>query len=123
MVKAFFTLMLVAPLTGWAQAHLPPRTAVLPPPVRVEQALTGTVNPRLLQVPLGTFLYQHLRDTLSNHYVRPLPAGNWQLTIVRSISPRWVAVRWLPHSAAFVAGDTTLFYLPAQKGLQTIIQL
>jgi len=122
-MKVFFTLMLLAPLVSWAQGHLPPRRPVLPPPVSIEQALRNTANPRYLQVPMGTFLYRHLRDSLDRRYASPLPPGNWELTLVRFVPPRWLAVRWRPHSAPFAAGDTTLLYLPAQKGIQTIIQL
>ena len=122
-MKVFFTLMLITPLVGWAQEHLPPRTAILPPPISIEQALRNIANPRFLQVPTGTFLYRHLRDTLDRRHASPLPPGDWDLTLVQFVNPRWVAVRWLPHSAPFAAGDTTLLYLPAQKGIRTIIQL
>lgn len=122
-MNVFFPLMLLTPLLGWAQEHMPPHTAVVASPISLEQTLRNVANPRLLQVPTGTFLYRHLRDTLGRRYARPLPPGDWELTLVRAVNPRWMAVRWLPHSAPFAAGDTAIFYLPAQKGLQTIIQL
>ena len=108
-MKVFFPLMLVMPLVSSAQEHLPPRTAVLPPPISIEQALRNIANPRFLQVPTGTFLYRHLRDTLDRRHASPLPPGDWELTLVRFVNPRWVAVRWLPHSAPSADGDTTLF--------------
>jgi hypothetical protein len=122
-MKVFFTLVLVTPLMAWAQKPLSPRTAVLAPPVSIEQALNNMANPHLLRVPTGTFLYRDLRDTLGRRHARLLPPGDWELTLVRGGNPRWVAIRWLPRSAPFANGDTTLFYMPAQKGIQTIVQL
>lgn len=119
----YLPLLLFTPLLGWAQAPLPLHPAIVASPLRVEQALRNVANPRLLQVPRGTFLYRHLPDTLGHRYARPLPPGEWELTLVRAVNPRWVAVRWLPHSAPFAAGDTAVYYLPAQPGLQIIIQL
>lgn len=92
-MNAFFLLGLFLPLLGWAQTPLPPRPAVVASPLHVEQVLRDVANPRFLQVPRGTFLYRHLRDTLGQRYARPLPPGDWELTLVRIVSPRWVAVR------------------------------
>ena len=121
-MNTLLPLVLFAPLLGWAQAPLP-HPVVVASPLRVEQALRSLANPRLLQVPRGTFLYRHLRNTLGQRYACPLPPGDWELTLVRAVNPHWVAVRWRPYSAPFAAGDTALFYLPAQQGLRTIILL
>jgi len=122
-MKLLLAITLVAPLTGWAQVRLLPRAAVPAARAEIEQVLTGVMNPRLLRLPAGTFLYRHLRDTLGNHYASPLPPGDWRLAIVRAVRPRWVVVRWLPGSAQFAAADTAVYYMPFLKGTQTIIQL
>lgn len=106
--------MLVAPTASWAQAPLSPRV-VNPAVATIEQALTRLVNPRYLNLATGRFLYRHLRDTVGAHYAQPLPAGNWELDIVRFVSPRWLAVRWR-------GADTTTYYLP-RAGARTIILL
>lgn len=122
-MKFLLALVLVAPLTGWAQQRLPPRVATPVARVGIEQTLTGVMNPRLLHLPTGTVLYRHLQDTLGHRYASPLPPGDWHLIMVRAVGPRWVAVRWLPGSAQFAAADTAVYYMPFLKGVQTIIQL
>jgi hypothetical protein len=114
-MKALLVLLLVAPTAGWAQTHLSPRV-VQPevPPVR-EEVLTRSVNPRYLNLATGRFLYRHLRDTVGAPYAQPLPAGNWELDIVRFASPRWLAVRWR-------GADTTTYYI-SRAGTRTIIFL
>jgi len=116
-MKLLLAITLVAPLTGWAQVRLLPRAAVPAARAEIEQVLTGVMNPRLLRLPAGTFLYR------GNHYASPLPPGDWRLAIVRAVRPRWVVVRWLPGSAQFAAADTAVYYMPFLKGTQTIIQL
>jgi hypothetical protein len=113
-MQALLVLLLVAPTVGWAQAHLSPNI-VKPAVPSVREALTKSVNPRYLNLATGRFLYRHLRDTVGTRYTRPLPAGNWELDIVRFVSPHWLAVRWR-------GADTTTYYLP-RVGAQTIILL
>lgn len=120
-MKMLLAVALVAPVASWAQAKLQPHT-VKPEILNVQQALSRSVNPRYLNISTGRFMYRHLRDTASSHYVRPLPAGNWELDIVRFVSPRWLAVRWRLNSAPFTAADTTTYYI-LRDGARTIILL
>lgn len=113
-MRAFLALLLVAPTAVWAQAPLFPRV-IKPAVAPVEQALIRSVNPRYLNLATGRFLYRHLRDTVGAHYTQPLPAGNWELDIVRFVSPRWLAVRWR-------GADTTTYYI-FRAGTRTIIFL
>jgi hypothetical protein len=114
MYASALVLLLVVPTAGWAQAHLSPNV-VKPEVHSVQEALTRSVNPRYLNLATGRFLYCHLRDTVGTHYTRSLPAGNWELDIVRFVSPHWLAVRWRGM-------DTTTYYLP-RAGARTIILL
>lgn len=91
-MQALLAFMLVVPTAGWAQAHLSSRT-VKPETANGQEALTRLTNPRYLNLATGRFLYRHLRDTVGNHYTHPLPAGNWELDIIRFVSPHWLAVR------------------------------
>lgn len=125
-MKTLLLFLLMAPLTGWAQEQLAPRV-VRPKapltPTEIQQAITKMANPRYFYLPLGTFLYRNLRDTVRNHYASPLPAGEWQLSVLYQVNSRWLAVRWLPGSAPFAAADTAVYYMPAMKGAQNIIRL
>jgi hypothetical protein len=120
-MKTLLVLAFIAPVTSWAQAKSAAAKPVVPTRQQ-SQSLQGLVNPRLLVVPTGRFLYRTLRDTLGNHYASPLPGGEWTLDIVRFLSPHWLTVRWRPGSAQFVAGDTATYYLP-REGVRTIILL
>ena len=120
-MKVFLVLALLAPLISRAQTQ--GRIPLVKPAVLTgQQALTGLINPRFLNVPTGRFLYRHLRDTLNNYQASPLPAGNWNLVIIRAASPHWLAVRWLPSFSQFATTDTAIYYIP-RAGTQTIIQL
>lgn len=109
-MKTLLFFVFVAPLTSWAQVQLQPQVArpIVP---TVQQAFKGP-STRFLDIPTGRFFYRNLRDTVGNHYASPLPAGEWQLRIIRFISPHWLAVRWLPGSLSYAAGDTATYYLP-----------
>jgi hypothetical protein len=124
-MKAFLALTLVVPTVSWAQAQLPPRT-VKPEVPNVAQALRGSANPHYLHLPAGTFLYRHLRDTVSRRYAKPLPRGDWSLDVVRSVTARWVAVRWRSGSTQHSLGaDTTTYYMPkaALQGSYTSVEI
>jgi hypothetical protein len=114
MYASALVLLLVLPTAGWAQAHLSPRI-VKPEVVNVQQALARSVNFRYLNLATGRFLYRHLRDTVGNRYACPLPPGNWELDIIRFVSPHWLAVRWR-------GTDTTTYYL-LRANARTILLL
>lgn len=121
LMKILLAVTLVTPVASWAQAKMQPRTAK-PEVHNLQQALVGSANPHYLNIATGRFMYRHLRDTVGNHYAHPLPPGNWELDIVRFVSPRWLAVRWRPTSAPFANADTITYYI-SRDGAQTIIQL
>jgi hypothetical protein len=124
-MKALLALTLVVPTVSWAQVQLLPR-AVKPAVPDVAQALRGSANPHYLHLPVGTFLYRHLRDTVSHRYAKPLPRGEWSLDVVRSVTARWVAVRWRSGSAQHSLGaDTTIYYMPkaALQGAYTSVEI
>jgi hypothetical protein len=111
-MKALLALMLAVPTVSWAQVQLLPR-AVKPAVPDVAQALRGSANSHYLHLPAGTFLYRQLCDTVSHRSAKPLPRGDWSLDVVRSVTPRWVAVRWRSGSAQHSFGaDTITYYMP-----------
>jgi hypothetical protein len=120
-MKVLLAVALLTPVASWAQAKMQPHI-VKPEAPNVQQALSSSANPHFLNIATGRFMYRQLRDTADNHYAQPLPAGSWELDIVRFVSPRWLEVRWRPTSPPFASTDTTTYYI-SRDGARTIIQL
>ena len=129
MVLRFILFTWLLPFAAWAQAdkpapvrHIPPKSGALPPEPTVEQALTGSVNVRIMELAAPTYLYQHLRDSSRRPTAWELKRGHF--VIIKKAYPRWLAVR-LALSPTLFSGDSTTYYIPisATVGSKTYIVL
>jgi len=124
-----FLLAWLLPFAAWAQdgkpvpvRRLPPKSSTLPPRPTIEQALTGSVNVRIMGLAAPTYLYRHLSDSSRQPTAWELKRG--QFVIVKKAYPRWLAVH-LALSPTQFSGDSTTYYIPvtATVGAKTYIVL
>ncbi len=129
MALRFFLLTWLMPFACWAQANqtapvsaLPAKQTTLLPRPTIEQALTGMVNVRIMELAAPTYLYRHLRDSSSRPAVWELKRGHF--VIVRKAYPHWLAVQRAVGPTQF-SGDTTTYYIAktATVGSKTYIVL
>jgi hypothetical protein len=129
MALRIFLLTWLLPLATWGQigksdpiSALPAKQAPPLPRPTIEQALTGTVNVRIMELSTPTYLYRHLRDSSSRPAAWELKRGHF--VIVRKAYPRWLAVQRAAGPTQF-SGDTTTYYIPttATRGSKTYIVL
>ncbi|SFQ78973.1 hypothetical protein [Hymenobacter arizonensis] len=129
MALRIFLLTWLLPLAAWGQigksdpiSALPATQATPLPRPTIEQALTGTVNVRIMELAAPTYLYRHLRDSSSRPAAWELKRGHF--VIVRKAYPRWLAVQRATGPTQF-SGDTTTYYIPttATRGSKTYIVL
>lgn len=129
MVLRFLLLAWLLPLASWGQIGKPTPVSALPakqatplPRPSIEQALTGTVNIRIMELAAPTYLYRHLRDSSSRPAAWELKRGHF--VIIRKAYPHWLAVQRADGPTQF-SGDTTTYYIPqtATVGSKTYIVL
>ena len=129
MALRFFLLIWILPLAYWGQGGKPAPISALQakqatpqPRPTIEQALTGIVNVRIMELAAPTYLYRHLRDSSSKPAAWELKRGHF--VIVRKAYPRWLAVQRAAGPTQF-SGDTTTYYIPktATVGSKTYIVL
>jgi hypothetical protein len=109
------------PVASWGQTGKPApisavpakQAAILPRPT-IEQALTGMVNVRIMELAAPTYLYRHLRDSSNQPAPRELRRGLF--VIVKKAYPRWLAVQ-LAVSPTQFSGDNTTYYIPVTATL------
>jgi len=129
MALHLFLLTWLLPFAAWAQGgnpapvrRLPPKSSTLPPRPTIEQALTGSVNIRIMELAAPTYLYRHLSDSSRRPAAWELKRGHF--VIVKKAYSRWLAVQRAAGPTQF-SGDTTTYYIPktATVGSKTYIVL
>ena len=129
MALRFFLPTWLLPLASWGQIGKPApvsalstKQAALSPRPTIEQALTGMINVRIVELAAPTYLSRHLRDSSSRPAAWELKWGRF--VIVRKAYPRWLAVQRAAGPTQF-SGDTTTYYIPktATEGSKTYIAL
>ncbi|GGG61512.1 hypothetical protein [Hymenobacter glacieicola] len=129
MALRFFLFMWLLPFAAWAQGNnpapvrrIPPKSSTLPPRPTIDQALTGSVNIRIMELAAPTYLYRHLSDSSGRPASWELKRGHF--VIVKKAYPRWLAVRVALSPTRF-SGDTNTYYIPisATVGSKTYVVL
>ncbi|MET4107649.1 hypothetical protein [Hymenobacter sp. UYP22] len=123
-MKHLLFAALFLPAFARAQNRLPPRVVALPPPVDVAQALSGSLNPRGLQLDKSTVLYRQLRDTVAGRPALHLQPGD-AVIIRRGEYPGWLRVGRGNRKLTNFSADTATYYLPKSGavGAKTFILL
>jgi hypothetical protein len=110
MKPALLMVAVLLPVAARAQQGAVPPKPAPAKPTSVAEALSGTLNPRILRLSTATVLYRQLSDTATGRVAYRLRPGDF--VVLPGRYSRWLAVQRTTGPSTLPGGVPT-YYMPA----------